>query len=70
MTEPSSKLVGVTCRLLFEGNILAYDPASNGTEWVPVWGTVNDLSPTEDASAQELSNITLPNSPEDIPWID
>ena len=39
-------------------------------EWVPVWGAVNDLSPAEDASAQELSNITLPDSSEDIPQMD
>ena len=45
MTEPSGELVGVVHGLLFKGNVLAYDPASNGVEWVPVWGTVNDLSP-------------------------
>ena len=44
MTEPSSELVGVVRGLLFEGNILMYDLASNGMEWVPVQGTVNDLS--------------------------
>ena len=70
MTEPSGKLVGVAHGLLFEGNILAYDPASNGMEWVPVRGTVNNLSPMEDSSAQELSNITLPDSPKDIPQMD
>ena len=56
--------------LLFEGSILTYDPATNGTEWISVRGTINDLSPVEDASAQELSNITIPNSPEDAPRID
>ena len=35
-----------------------------------MWGTVNDLSPMEDSSAQELSNIMLPDSPEDIPEMD
>ena len=71
MTEPSSKFVGVAHGLLFEGNILAYDPASNGMEWVPVRETVNDLSPVEDSSAQELSNITLPDSPRTyLRWID
>ena len=39
-------------------------------EWIPVWWTINDLSPVEDSSAWELSNITLPDSPEDIPWMD
>ena len=28
------------------------------------------MSPAEDSSAQELSNITLSDSPEDIPWMD
>ena len=45
-------------------------PASNGMEWVPVQGTVNDFSPMEDSSAWQLSNITLPDSPKDIPWMD
>ena len=56
--------------LLFEGSGLTYDPATNGAEWILVRGTVNDLSPVEDASAWELSNITIPDSPEDIPQID
>ena len=70
MTEPSGKFVGVACGLLFEGNVLAYDPTSNGMKWIPVWRSVNDLSPIADSSAWELSNITLPDSPEDIPQMD
>ena len=70
ITEPSSKFVAVARGLLFEGNILTYDPGSNGREWILVLGTINDLSPAEDSSAQELSNITLPDFPEDIPWMD
>ena len=50
ITEPSGKFVGVAPGLLFEGNVLTYDPASNGMEWIPVQGTVNDLSPVEDSS--------------------
>ena len=45
VTETSGKFVGVACGLLFERNVLPYDPASNGTEWVPVQGIVNDLFP-------------------------
>ena len=70
VTEPSGKFVTVASGLLFKGNILAYDPASNGAEWISVQGTVNDLSPMEDSSAQELSNITLLDSPKDIPRMD
>ena len=47
-----------------------YDPTSNGAEWIPVWGTVNDLLPMEDSSAWELNNITLLDSPEDILQMD
>ena len=70
MTKPSGEFVGVAHSLLFKGNSLTYDPAFNGTEWVPVQGTVNDLFPTEDSSVRELSNITLLDSPKDIPWMD
>ena len=42
--------------LLFEGNVLAYDPASNEVEWVPMQGTAEDHSQAE-ASARELSNM-------------
>ena len=55
---------------MFEGSILTYNPATNGAEWISVRGTVNDLSPAEDASTQELSNITIPDSSEDAPQID
>ena len=54
---------------MFKGSIIAYDLATNGVEWISVWGTVNDLSPMEDASTQELSNITIQDSPEDAPQI-
>ena len=56
--------------LLLEGSILTYNPATNGAEWISVRGTVNDLSPVDYASARELSNITIPDSPEDAPRID
>ena len=48
----------------------SYDLTTNGTEWIPVSGTINDLSPTEDSFTQELSNITVLNSPKDVPRID
>ena len=55
---------------MFKGSVLTYDPATNGAEWISVRVTINDLSPAEDASAQELSNITIPDSPKDAPRID
>ena len=45
--------------------MLTYDPATNGAEWIPMRGTISDLSPAEDTSAQELSNITIPDPHED-----
>ena len=55
MTELSGKSVGVAWGLLFKGNVLTYDPVSNGMEWVPVQGTVNDLSPMEDSLPGSLA---------------
>ena len=55
---------------MFKGSVRTYDLATNGTEWIPVRGTINDLSLLEDASTWELSNITIPDSPEDTPQID
>ena len=43
--------------LLYEGQMLAYDPASNLTEWVPMWGKSLSLTSTELKSANDLSNI-------------
>ena len=31
--------------------MLAYDPATNGAEWIPVQGSASDLLPVEEASA-------------------
>ena len=45
--------------LLFEQSMLAYNHTTNRAEWIPMWGSASDLSPVEEASAQELSNIVL-----------
>ena len=42
--------------LVFEGSILAYNPAKNKVEWVPVCGLTNDLT-----WAKERSNVALAN---------
>ena len=70
ITDPNGEFICVVQGLLFKGSILAYDLATNSAEWISVRGTVNDLSPVEDASAWELSNITIPDPPEDAPQID
>ena len=50
--------------------MLTYDPANNGAEWVPVWGTTSNLSPVKEASTWELSNIMIQDPPEDSPRMD
>ena len=62
--------MGVARGLLFEGHLLVCDPIYNVAKWVPVHGMVSDLSPTEDSSAWELSNITLLDAPDDVSHMD
>ena len=45
------------CILLYEGQMLGYDPASNLTEWVPMQGMSSSLMSTELKSTNDLSNI-------------
>ena len=42
--------------LVFEGSVLAYNPARDEVEWVPACGTANDLSWVEERSAVALAN--------------
>ena len=65
--ELDGEFVGVTRGLLFKGHLLTYDPMYNVTEWDLVLGMAADLSPTEDSSAWELSNITLRKVLDDVP---
>ena len=50
--------------------MLAYDPASNEVESIPVWGMAGDLSQAEDASARELSNMVPHDSTEGVRRLD
>ena len=42
--------------LVFEGSVLAYNPARDEVEWVPACGVANDLSWVEEKSAMALAN--------------
>ena len=42
--------------LVFEGSILAYNPARDEVEWAPTCGITNDLSWVEEKSAMVLVN--------------
>ena len=41
--------------LVFEGSILAYNPAKNEAEWVPAYGLTNDLTWAKERSAVALT---------------
>ena len=43
--------------LVFEDSALVYDPTTNQAKWVPVRGTVADLSPVEERSVLALCNL-------------
>ena len=62
VSQPNGDFVCMARGLLFEGNVLAYDPASNEVEWVPMQGSAEDLSQAEEASTRELSNMVLLDS--------
>ena len=46
--------------------MLAYNLATNRAEWIPMQGSGGDLSPAEEASVRELSNIVL-HDPSEVP---
>ena len=54
--------------LVFEGSVLAYKPAKNEAEWVPVHGLTNDLTWAEERSAIALANYVL-RIPEEVAQI-
>ena len=45
--------------LLFEGNVLAYDHSTKEVEWIPMCGTISDLSRAKEVSALMLCNMVL-----------
>ena len=50
--------------LVFEGSFMAYNPAKNEAEWVPVHGLANDLTWAKERSAIALANY-VPCIPEE-----
>ena len=41
---------------MFEGSILAYNPAKDEVEWFPTCGLTNDLNWTEERSTMAIAN--------------
>ena len=54
--------------LVFDGSVLAYNPAKNEAEWVPVHGLTNDLTWAEEMSTIALANY-VPHIPEEAAQI-
>ena len=57
VTEKEGMYLCVAQALIFEGNILVYNPARDEVEWVPTSGVTNDLSRVEERSAIALANF-------------
>ena len=53
---------------MFEGSVLAYNPAKNKAEWVPVCGLTNDLTWAKERSTVALANYIL-RIPEEVAQI-
>ena len=56
VTDKAGTYLCVVRALVFEGSILAYNPAKNEAEWVPACGLANDLTWAEERSAVALAN--------------
>ena len=54
--------------LVFEGSILAYNPARDEVEWVPACGLANNLTWAEEKSTVALANY-VPCIPQEAGWI-
>ena len=57
VTDKVGTYLCVVWALVFEGSILAYNPARDKVEWVPAHGVTNDLSWVEEKSAMALANF-------------
>ena len=57
VTDEEGTYLCMACCLLFEGSILAYDPARDEAEWVPTRGVANDLSWVEERMAVTSANF-------------
>ena len=50
ISSPTGKFIRFAQGLICEGAILSYVPITNGTKWIPVPGTTQDLSRAEETS--------------------
>ena len=68
VTDEGGTYLCIVRALVFEGSVLAYNPAKNEAEWVPVRGLTNDLTWAEERSTVALANY-VPCIPEEVAWI-
>ena len=59
VTDEARTYLCIARALVFEGSILAYNPAKNEAEWVPAHGLTNDLTWAKERSAIALANYVL-----------
>ena len=68
VTDEAGTYLCIARALAFEGSVLAYNPAKNEAEWVPVRGIANDLTWAKERSAVALANYVL-RIPDEVAWI-
>ena len=57
VTDEAGTYLCAARALVFEGSVLAYNPARDEAEWVPTCGIANNLSWVEEKSAMALVNF-------------
>ena len=65
VTDEKGIYLCVAWALVFDGSVLAYNPARDEVEWVPARGVANDLSWVEERSAVALANF-VPCIPQEV----
>ena len=68
VTDEAGTYLCVVWALVFEGSILAYNPARDEVEWVPTHGLANDLTWAAERSAVVLVNY-MPHVSQEMAWI-
>ena len=68
MTDEEGTYLCEVQALVFEGSVLAYNPARDEVEWVPTRSIANDLSWAEERSAVALVNF-VPHIPQEAACI-
>ena len=68
VTDEAGAYLCIVRALVFEGSVLAYNPAKNKAEWVPAHGLTNDLTWAEERSSIALANY-FPHIPEEAAQI-